>query len=211
MSTMIETRVAVNLVDFDPLVRAVAGNADSPKGIEALTAIHLKVEGGVLELVATDRFRLGLGRLSGVDGEMDVLLPASELVKWVKSLTKSTRFSTNTIELVDDERYVTMNYLVSDEQISSIQLRKVNGNYPPITGLPNPDSELYQESNLCGVDGLDPKRFAGALESAGIVNRKGGPVIIKIPANKKPTLILVTNPISDNISYYGLVMPMRVI
>jgi hypothetical protein len=208
---MIQTRVTLDLVDFDPLVRAVAGNADSPKGIEALTAIHLVVDDGRLELVATDRYRLGVARLSGVDGKMDVLLPANELVKWVKSLTKPTRFSTNTIELVDDEYYTTMNYLVSGEQISSIQLRKVNGNYPSITNLPNPDSEIYLESNLSGIDGLDPKKLSSGAELAGILTRKGSPIVIKIPANKKPTLILVTNPISDNISYYGLVMPMRVI
>ncbi len=200
--------LAVSAADLITAIKLVATHAD--KSIPALTAIKFSPVAGGIELVATDRFRLGVATIAGVDtGALTepVLVPAAELAKWATGLKPvKTYAAADTIEIELDLGLVpTAKFTYFG---SSTTIRLVEATYPDYRKL-----------------AIDPAAYAGGVATIsfnpkllGEINAayakalgKGKPVTIHLPAaTELPRPILLTAE-TDTVSYLSLLMPTRVI
>lgn len=197
--------LTINAADLIAAVKWAATYAD--KSIPALTAIKFSPVTGGLELVATDRFRLGVTTIAGVDtGALTdpVLVPAAVLAKWVTGLKPVETYALpDTIEIELDLGLVpTAKFTYFG---SSTTIKLLDATYPDYTKLAI-DPVAY--TGGVAAANFNPKLLAEINAAYAKALGKGKPVTIHLPAEPNRPILLTAD--TDTVSYLTLLMPMRV-
>jgi len=198
--------------DFANAVKVVAASAGTDKTLPMLT--YLQLSGGgdkPLELVATDRFRLTVAKLKGVDDKGEItplLIPASPLAKFLTGL-KLPKFyrAWDIIQLNPAAGELVVLAKIGDET-SSITLRLGDAKFPDYSSLGlDPSSERYTgaAANLIGVN---PKLLGEVSAALSKITGKNTPVKLHLPNEDKRPILLTLD--TDSVSYLSVLMPMRV-
>jgi DNA polymerase III sliding clamp (beta) subunit (PCNA family) len=200
--------------DFIDAVKVVAASAGTDKSLPMLTNLQLSGGGDKsLELVATDRYRLTVATLKGVQvgqgGEITpLLIPAAPLVKFLTGL-KLPKFTRewDTIDLHANDTELVVRANIGDET-SSITLRLGDTKIPNYSNLGiDPSSERYTGA-AANLIGINPKLLGEVSAALSKVRLTGDPVKLHLPnAANRPILLTLD---TDSVSYLTALMPMRV-
>lgn len=198
--------LTINAADLIAAIKWVATYAD--KSIPALTAIKFSPVAGGLELVATDRFRLGVATIASVDtGALTepILVPAAGLAKWVTGLKPVETYALpDTIEIELDLGLVpTAKFTYFG---SSTTIRLVEATYPDHRKLAI-DPAAYA-GGVAAIN-FNPKLLAEINAAYAKALGKHKPVTIHLPAESNRPILLTAE--TDTIKYLSLLMPTRVI
>jgi DNA polymerase III sliding clamp (beta) subunit (PCNA family) len=197
--------LTINAADLIAAIKWAATYAD--KSIPALTAIKFNPVAGGLELVATDRFRLGVATIAGVDtGALaePILVPAAELAKWATGLKPVDTYALpDTIEIELDLGLIpTARFTYFG---SSTTIKLLDATYPDYTKLAiDPAAYTGGASSI----GFNPKLLAEINAAYAKVLGKNKPVSMHLPAESNRPILFTAA--TDSVSYLSLLMPMRV-
>ena len=175
------------------LLEGALTHTHKDKSLPALHAVMLEGEGGYLTARATDRYRLIVGKIEVLEGELTSSLVSVTDIKRIVALSKESKISNKvSFNLVGDLLTVSVNG-------NSLTLTLVDANYPPSF-----DALLNKERRAeLGEINFNPAFMADYAKIAG----KGNAVRVEFMGEGKPMMIHL--PITK-VEWQALLMPMRV-
>lgn len=153
----VDTATLVDAVD------KVALAADPGNSLPVLTGVHVEIDGSVITLAATDRYRMATIRIpwtTKVKQKVSLIIPAKQLTDAVRGLAKDG--DTVALGLVGTEQ------IVLSGSTRSAKLGALGGEYPAVRAL-IPGS--YE-----GTAKADPKALLEAVSRVALVGQTNDPV-----------------------------------
>jgi len=201
MSTIEQTRAVEGAgvsyaleVEGDSLRELLEGaitHAHKDKDLLALNAVMLEGEGGYLTARATDRYRLIVGKIEVIEGELSPSLISLSDIKRIVALSKDYKLSGKvSLNRIGDLLTVSVNG-------NSITLTIVEANYPPF-------NDIFDKGEVTAIDTIafNPAFFSDYSKIVG----KGVEVKVSFNGENKPITIGL---IGDKVEWKALLMPMR--
>ena len=201
MSTIEQTRAVEGAgvsyaleVEGDSLRELLEGaitHAHKDKDLPALNAVMLEGEGGYLTARATDRYRLIVGKIEVIEGEISPSLISLSDIKRIVALSKDYKLSGKvSLNRIGDLLTVSVNG-------NSITLTIVEANYPPF-------NDIFDKGEVTAIDTIafNPSFFADYAKIVG----KGVQVSVTFKGDKSPMVIGLAG---DKVEWKALLMPMR--
>jgi DNA polymerase III sliding clamp (beta) subunit (PCNA family) len=200
MSTIEQTREGAGVsyaleVEGESLRELLEGaitHAHKDKDILALNAVMLEGEGGYLTARATDRYRLIVGKIEVIEGELSPSLVSLSDIKRIVALSKDYKLSGRvSLNRIGDLLTVSVNG-------NSITLTIVEANYPPSF------DDLLNKGEVTAIETIafNPAFFADYAKIVG----KGVQVKVTFNGENKPITIGL---VGDKVEWKALLMPMR--
>jgi DNA polymerase III sliding clamp (beta) subunit (PCNA family) len=203
MSTIEQTRAVEGAgvsyaleVEGDSLRELLEGaitHAHKDKDLPALNAVMLEGEGGYLTARATDRYRLIVGKIEVIEGEISPSLISLSDIKRIVALSKDYKLSGRvSLNRIGDLLTVSVNG-------NSITLTIVEANYPPSF------DDLLNKGEVTAIEviAFNPAYFADYAKIVG----KGVQVSVTFKGDRMPITIGL---VGDKVEWKALLMPMRV-
>jgi len=202
MSTIEQTRAVEGAgvsyaleVEGDSLRELLEGaitHAHKDKDLLALNAVMLEGEGGYLTARATDRYRLIVGKIEVIEGEISPSLISLSDIKRIVALSKDYKLSGRvSLNRIGDLLTVSVNG-------NSITLTIVEANYPPSF------DDLLNKGEVTAIETIafNPAFFADYAKIVG----KGVQVSVTFKGERMPMVIGLAG---DKVEWRALLMPMR--
>jgi DNA polymerase III sliding clamp (beta) subunit (PCNA family) len=203
MSTIEQTRAVEGAgvsyaleVEGDSLRELLEGaitHAHKDKDLLALNAVMLEGEGGYLTARATDRYRLIVGKIEVIEGEISPSLISLSDIKRIVALAKEGKISNKvTFNRIGD-------LLTVSAAGNSLTLTIVEANYPPSF------NDIFNKEELTAIETIafNPAFFADYAKIVG----KGVQVKVTFNGENKPITIGL---VGDKVEWRALLMPMRI-
>ena len=174
------------------LLEGAITHAHKDKDLLALNAVMLEAEGGYLTARATDRYRLIVGKIEVIEGELSPSLVSLSDIKRIVALSKDYKLSGRvSLNRIGDLLTVSVNG-------NSITLTIVEANYPPSF------DELLNKGELTAVGEIafNPAYFSDYAKIVG----KGVQVKVTFKGDNKPITIGL---VGNKVEWRALLMPMR--
>jgi len=173
------------------LLEGAITHAHKDKDLPALNAVMLEGEGGYLTARATDRYRLIVGKIEVIEGEMSPSLISLSDIKRIVALSKDYKLSGKvSLNRIGDLLTVSVNG-------NSITLTIVEAHYPPF-------NDIFDKGEVTAIDTIafNPSFFADYAKIVG----KGVQVSVTFKGDKSPMVIGLAG---DKVEWKALLMPMR--
>jgi DNA polymerase III sliding clamp (beta) subunit (PCNA family) len=174
------------------LLEGAITHAHKDKDLLALNAVMLEGEGGYLTARATDRYRLIVGKIEVIEGELSPSLVSLSDIKRIVALFKDYKLSGRvSLNRIGDLLTVSVNG-------NSITLTIVEANYPPSF------DDLLNKGEVTALDTIafNPAFFSDYSKIVG----KGVQVKVTFNGENKPITIGL---VGDKVEWKALLMPMR--
>jgi hypothetical protein len=174
------------------LLEGAITHAHKDKDLLALNAVMLEGEGGYLTARATDRYRLIVGKIEVIEGELSPSLVSLTDIKRIVALFKDYKLSGRvSLNRIGDLLTVSVNG-------NSITLTIVEANYPPSF------DDLLNKGEVTALDTIafNPAFFSDYSKIVG----KGVQVKVTFNGENKPITIGL---VGDKVEWKALLMPMR--
>lgn len=174
------------------LLEGALTHAHKDKDLLALNAVMLEAEGGYLTARATDRYRLIVGKIEVIEGELSPSLVSLSDIKRIVALSKDYRLSGRvSLNRIGDLLTVSVNG-------NSITLTIVEAHYPPSF------DDLLNKGEVTAIETIafNPAFFADYAKIVG----KGVQVKVTFNGENKPITIGL---VGDKVEWKALLMPMR--
>jgi DNA polymerase III sliding clamp (beta) subunit (PCNA family) len=200
MSTIEQTREGAGVsyaleVEGESLRELLEGaitHAHKDKDLPALNAVMLEGEGGYLTARATDRYRLIVGKIEVMEGELTASLVSLTDIKRIVALAKEGKISNKvTFNRIGD-------LLTVSAGGNSLTLTIVEANYPPSF------DDLLNKGEVSALDTIafNPSYFSDYAKIVG----KGVQVKVTFKGENKPITIGL---LGNKVEWRALLMPMR--
>ena len=174
------------------LLEGAITHAHKDKDLLALNAVMLEGEGGYLTARATDRYRLIVGKIEVIEGEMSPSLISLSDIKRIVALSKDYKLSGKvSLNRIGDLLTVSVNG-------NSITLTIVEANYPPF-------NDIFDKGEVTAIETIafNPAFFSDYSKIVG----KGVQVKVTFNGENKPITIGL---VGDKVEWRALLMPMRI-
>ena len=174
------------------LLEGAITHAHKDKDLPALNAVMLEGEGGYLTARATDRYRLIVGKIEVIEGEMSPSLISLSDIKRIVALSKDYKLSGKvSLNRIGDLLTVSVNG-------NSITLTIVEANYPPF-------NDIFDKGEVTAIETIafNPAFFSDYSKIVG----KGVQVKVTFNGENKPITIGL---VGDKVEWRALLMPMRI-
>ena len=174
------------------LLEGAITHAHKDKDLPALNAVMLEGEGGYLTARATDRYRLIVGKIEVIEGEISPSLISLSDIKRIVALSKDYKLSGRvSLNRIGDLLTVSVNG-------NSITLTIVEANYPPSF------DDLLNKGEVTAIEviAFNPAYFADYAKIVG----KGVQVSVTFKGDRMPITIGL---VGDKVEWKALLMPMR--
>ena len=201
------TVLAMDVAAFRDLVLAASVAAGKDDTLPTLTGIRVEWSSLSVRMVATDRYRLVRAEWCPKDGQAGVpegaaLVPAAELVAYVKALPKPSRFGLPPTVVIHPEDGQVRFTCVTHEGEVSRTIRTLEGEFPKYESLiPTEFKELPAD----GI-GMNPKYVA---DVAKMPSEKNAPVRVQFTGAGRPMVWTTQTPLASKVSWLYLLMPVR--
>jgi len=174
------------------LLEGAITHAHKDKDLPALNAVMLEGEGGYLTARATDRYRLIVGKIEVIEGEISPSLVSLSDIKRIVALSKETKIS-NKVSLTRIGDILTVS-----AGGNSLTLTIVEANYPPSF------DDLLNKGEVTAIEviAFNPAYFADYAKIVG----KGVQVSVTFKGDRMPITIGL---VGDKVEWKALLMPMR--
>jgi len=174
------------------LLEGAITHAHKDKDLPALNAVMLEGEGGYLTARATDRYRLIVGKIEVIEGEISPSLVSLSDIKRIVALSKETKIS-NKVSLTRIGDILTVS-----AGGNSLTLTIVEANYPPSF------DDLLNKGEVTAIEviAFNPAYFADYAKIVG----KGVQVSVTFKGDRMPITIGL---VGDKVEWRALLMPMR--
>ena len=198
------TVLALDVAVFRDLVLAASVAAGKDDTLPTLTGIRVEWDGTGVRMVATDRFRLvkaeWLNESTVQEGA--ALVPAADLLAYVKALPKPSRFGLPPTVVIHPEDGQVRFTCVTHEGEVSRTIRTLEGEFPKYESLiPTEFAELPAD----GI-GMNPKYVA---DVAKMPSEKNAPVRVQFTGAGRPMVWTTQTPLASKVSWLYLLMPVR--
>ena len=173
------------------LLEGAITHAHKDKDLPALNAVMLEAEGGYLTARATDRYRLIVGKIEVMEGELSPSLISLSDIKRIVALAKEGKISNKvTFNRIGD-------LLTVSAGGNSLTLTIVEANYPPF-------DDVFNKGEVTALDTIafNPAFFSDYSKIVG----KGVQVKVTFNGENKPITIGL---LGDKVEWRALLMPMR--
>ena len=173
------------------LLEGATTHAHKDKDLPALNAVMLEGEGGYLTARATDRYRLIVGKIEVIEGELSPSLISLSDIKRIVALSKDYKLSGRvSLNRIGDLLTVSVNG-------NSITLTIVEANYPTF-------DDIFNKGEVTALDTIafNPAFFSDYSKIVG----KGVQVKVTFNGENKPITIGL---VGDKVEWRALLMPMR--
>ena len=173
------------------LLEGAITHAHKDKDLLALNAVMLEGEGGYLIARATDRYRLIVGKIEVMEGELTASLVSLTDIKRIVALAKEGKISNKvTFNRIGD-------LLTVSAGGNSLTLTIVEANYPPF-------DDVFNKGEVTALDTIafNPAFFSDYSKIVG----KGVQVKVTFNGENKPITIGL---LGDKVEWRALLMPMR--
>lgn len=173
------------------LLEGAITHAHKDKDLLALNAIMLEGEGGYLTARATDRYRLIVGKIEVIEGELSSSLVSLSDIKRIVALSKDYKLSGRvSLNRIGDLLTVSVNG-------NSITLTIVEASYPSF-------DNIFNKGEVTALDTIafNPAFFSDYSKIVG----KGVQVKVTFNGENKPITIGL---VGDKVEWRALLMPMR--
>ena len=174
------------------LLEGAITHAHKDKDLPALNAVMLEAEGGYLTARATDRYRLIVGKIEVIEGELSPSLVSLSDIKRIVALAKEGKISNKvSLNRIGDLLTVSVNG-------NSITLTIVEANYPPSF------DDLLNKGEVTALDTIafNPAFFSDYAKIVG----KGVQVKVTFKGENMPITIGL---VGNKVEWRALLMPMR--
>ena len=174
------------------LLEGAITHTHKDKDLPALNAVMLEGEGGYLTARATDRYRLIVGKIEVVEGELSPSLVSLSDIKRIVALSKNYKLSGRvSLNRIGDLLTVSVNG-------NSITLTIVGANYPPSF------DDLLNKGEASALDTIafNPSYFSDYAKIVG----KGVQVKVTFKGENMPITIGL---VGNKVEWQALLMPMR--
>ena len=174
------------------LLEGAITHTHKDKDLPALNAVMLEGEGGYLTARATDRYRLIVGKIEVIEGELSPSLVSLSDIKRIVALSKDYKLSGRvSLNRIGDLLTVSVNG-------NSITLTIVEANYPPSF------DDLLNKGEVSALDTIafNPAFFSDYAKIVG----KGVQVKVTFKGENMPITIGL---LGDKVEWRALLMPMR--
>lgn len=174
------------------LLEGAITHAHKDKDLPALNAVMLEGEGGYLTARATDRYRLIVGKIEVMEGELTASLVSLSDIKRIVALAKEGKISNKvTFNRIGD-------LLTVSAGGNSLTLTLVEANYPPSF------DDLVNKGEVTALDSIafNPSYFSDYAKIVG----KGVQVKVTFKGENMPITIGL---VGDKVEWKALLMPMR--
>jgi len=174
------------------LLEGAITHAHKDKDLLALNAVMLEGEGGYLTARATDRYRLIVGKIEVMEGELTASLVSLSDIKRIVALAKEGKISNKvTFNRIGD-------LLTVSAGGNSLTLTLVEANYPPSF------DDLLNKGEVTALDSIafNPVFFSDYAKIVG----KGVQVKVTFKGENMPITIGL---VGDKVEWKALLMPMR--
>jgi len=174
------------------LLEGAITHAHKDKDLPALNAVMLEGEGGYLTARATDRYRLIVGKIEVIEGEISPSLVSLSDIKRIVALSKETKIS-NKVSFTRIGDILTVS-----AGGNSLTLTIVEANYPPSF------DDLLNKGEVTAIEviAFNPAYFADYAKIVG----KGVQVSVTFKGDRMPITIGL---VGDKVEWKALLMPMR--
>ena len=173
------------------LLEGAITHTHKDKDLPALNAVMLEGEGGYLTARATDRYRLIVGKIEVMEGELTASLVSLTDIKRIVALAKEGKISNKvTFNRIGD-------LLTVSAGGNSLTLTIVEANYPPF-------DDVFNKGEVTALDTIafNPAFFSDYSKIVG----KGVQVKVTFNGENKPITIGL---LGDKVEWRALLMPMR--
>lgn len=203
------TVLALDVPAFRDLVLAASVAASKDYTLPTLEGIRVEWDGTGVRMVSTDRYRLVRAEWCPKDGQAGVaegaaLVPAAELVAYVKALPKPSRFGLAPTVLIHPEDGQVRFTCVTSEGEVSRTIRTLAGDFPKYQSL--------IPTEFAGLDGdgigVNPKYLADVAKMP--LPKKDSPVRVRFTASGRPMVWEPTAPLDSGVQWLYLLMPVRI-
>lgn len=174
------------------LLEGAITHAHKDKDLPALNAVMLEGEGGYLTARATDRYRLIVGKIEVIEGELSPSLVSLSDIKRILALAKEAKMSNKvSLNRIGD-------LLTVSAGGNSLTITIVEANYPPSF------DDLLNKGEVSAIDTIafNPSYFSDYAKIVG----KGVQVKVTFKGENKPITIGL---VGDKVEWKALLMPMR--
>ena len=173
------------------LLEGAITHTHKDKDLPALNAVMLEGEGGYLTARATDRYRLIVGKIEVMEGELTASLVSLTDIKRIVALAKEGKISNKvTFNRIGD-------LLTVSAGGNSLTLTIVEANYPSF-------NDIFNKGEVTALDTIafNPAFFSDYSKIVG----KGVQVKVTFNGENKPITIGL---LGDKVEWKALLMPMR--
>ena len=173
------------------LLEGAITHTHKDKDLPALNAVMLEGEGGYLTARATDRYRLIVGKIEVMEGELTASLVSLTDIKRIVALAKEGKISNKvTFNRIGD-------LLTVSAGGNSFTLTIVEANYPSF-------NDIFNKGEVTALDTIafNPAFFSDYSKIVG----KGVQVKVTFNGENKPITIGL---LGDKVEWKALLMPMR--
>lgn len=198
------TVLAMDVAAFRDLVLAASVAAGKDDTLPTLTGIRVEWDRQGVRMVATDRFRLVKAEWlsESTVHEGAALVPAADLLAYVKALPKPSRFGLPPTVVIHPEDGQVRFTCVTHEGEVSRTIRTLEGEFPKYESLiPTEFKELPAD----GI-GMNPKYVA---DVAKMPSEKNAPVRVQFTGAGRPMVWTTQTPLASKVSWLYLLMPVR--
>lgn len=174
------------------LLEGAITHAHKDKDLPALNAVMLEGEGGYLTARATDRYRLIVGKIEVMEGELSPSLVSLSDIKRIVALAKEAKISNKvSLNRIGD-------LLTVSAGGNSLTITIVEANYPPSF------DDLLNKGEVSAIDTIafNPSYFSDYAKIVG----KGVQVKVTFKGENMPITIGL---VGDKVEWKALLMPMR--
>ena len=202
------TVLALDVPVLRDLVLAASVAAGKDDTLPTLTGIRVEWDATGVRMAATDRYRLVRAEWCPKDGQAGVaegaaLVPAADLLAYVKALPKPSRFGLPPTVLIHPEDGQVRFTCVTYEGEVSRTIRTLEGEFPKYQSLiPTEFGDLPAD----GI-GMNPKYVA---DVAKMPAPKNGPVRVRFTGAGRPMVWEPTAPLDSGVQWLYLLMPVRI-
>lgn len=199
------TVLALDVAAFRDLVTAASVAVGKDNTLPVLTGIRVEWDSLSVRMVATDRYRLIKAEWLNASNvsEGAALVPAAELVAYVKALPKPSRFGLPPTVLIHPEDGQVRFTCVTHEGEVSRTIRTLDGEFPKYQTL--------IPTEFAGLDGdgigVNPKYLA---DVAKMPLDKGQVVRVRFTAPARPMVWEPTSALDSGVQWLYLLMPVRI-
>ena len=199
------TVLALDVAVFRDLVLAASVAAGKDDTLPTLTGIRVEWSSLSVRMVATDRYRLVKAEWLNASNVPDgaALVPAAELLAYVKALPKPSRFGLAPTVLIHPEDGQVRFTCVTSEGEVSRTIRTLEGEFPKYQSL------IPTEFDGLGGDGIgvNPKYVADVAKMPLV--KKDSPVRVRFTSAGRPMVWEPVHALDSGVQWLYLLMPVR--
>ena len=179
-----EEPIVINSSLFKSSINQTAFASSTQESRPVLTGINFKVEKNILELTATDSYRLAKKKIElneNINQNINIIVPTKNLIELVRMLNDDDNIS---IHIFNNKIIFKFNSII-------LMSRLINGNYPDTSKLIPQEFEIKLLANL--------DNFYNSIDRASLLTNEADKNTIKLESNNEMVLISSNIPEIGNV------------